>query len=83
MESQARFNQTVAEYKGIVKGRMGIPFEEEGISVIAIVVFAPLDVINSLTGKLGNIKGVMVKQPSRGNETAMETPLKSFIKPTL
>ncbi|HHW92556.1 MAG TPA: iron-only hydrogenase system regulator [Firmicutes bacterium] len=61
IESQAKFNQTIAEYKGIVKGRMGIPFEEEGVSVIAIVVFAPLDVINSLTGKLGNIKGITVK----------------------
>lgn len=61
IESQAKFNQTIAEYKGIVKGRMGIPFEEEGVSVIAIVVFAPLDVINSFTGKLGNIKGITVK----------------------
>jgi len=60
-ESQAQFNQTVADFKGIVKGRMGIPFEEGGISVISIVVTGTLDQINSFTGKLGNIKDVSVK----------------------
>ena len=60
-EVQAKFNSIVSEYKRIVKGRMGIPFEEEGISVIAITVLGTLDQINSLTGKLGNIKNVSVK----------------------
>ena len=39
---------------------MGIPFEE-GISVISITVTGELDEINKLTGKLGNIPGVLVK----------------------
>lgn len=59
--SQEQFNQTVSQYKNIVKGRMGIPYEEAGVSVISIVVVGSLDEINSLTGKLGNIKGVTVK----------------------
>jgi putative iron-only hydrogenase system regulator len=33
---QAQFNSIVSDYKAIIKGRMGIPFEEEGVSVIAI-----------------------------------------------
>lgn len=59
--SQQLFNETVSAYKGIVKGRMGIPFEEDGIAVVSITVAAPLDVINSLTGKLGNLPHVTVK----------------------
>jgi len=60
-ESQAELNAVVADFKGIVKGRMGIPFDNEGISVISIILCGTLDEINSLTGKIGNLKGVTVK----------------------
>ncbi|AEB75335.1 iron-only hydrogenase system regulator [Clostridium botulinum] len=60
-ETQKEFNEIISNFKGIVKGRMGIPFEEEGISVICITVVGELNDINSLTGKLGNIKNVLVK----------------------
>lgn len=56
-----KFNQIISEFKGIVKGRMGIPFEEEGISVISITVVASVDEINKLTGQLGSLDGVLVK----------------------
>ncbi|WP_032123055.1 TM1266 family iron-only hydrogenase system putative regulator [Clostridium amazonitimonense] len=58
---QLKFNQVISSFKGIIKGRMGIPFEEDGISVISITVVGELDEINSLTGKLGNIDNVYVK----------------------
>ncbi|MCY6370098.1 TM1266 family iron-only hydrogenase system putative regulator [Clostridium ganghwense] len=57
---QQQFNEVIASFKGIIRGRMGIPFEE-GISVIAITVIGDLNEINSLTGKLGNIENVLVK----------------------
>lgn len=57
---QQEFNEVVASFKGIIRGRMGIPFEE-GISVISITVIGDLNEINSLTGKLGNIEDVSVK----------------------
>ncbi|AYF53456.1 iron-only hydrogenase system regulator [Clostridium botulinum C] len=60
-EAQKEFNEIISNFKGIIKGRMGIPFEEEGISVICITVVAELNDINSLTGKLGNMKNVLVK----------------------
>ncbi len=60
-ESQAALNSAVAEFKGIVRGRMGVPFDSEGISVISIILCGTLDEINSLTGKIGNIRGVTVK----------------------
>ena len=58
---QHEFNRIVSNYKDIIKGRMGIPFEEEGISVIAITVVGTLDEINSFTGKLGNLSNCVVK----------------------
>lgn len=60
-ETQNTFNGIVAEYKNIVRGRMGLPFEEEGISVISITVMGSVDEINSLTGKLGKIPHTQVK----------------------
>lgn len=60
-ECQVEFNSTLSGFKGIIKGRMGIPFEDEGISVVSITVSATLDKINSLTGKLGKIEHVTVK----------------------
>lgn len=60
-KSQHEFNEIVSNFKGIIKGRMGIPCEEEGVSIICIVVLAEMNTINSLTGKLGNIDNVLVK----------------------
>ena len=58
---QQAFNDTVSEFQGIVKGRMGIPFEEVPVAVISLTVVGDLDDINSLTGKLGRIEGVTVR----------------------
>ncbi len=60
-DSNATLNEIIAEYKDIVRGRMGIPFIDEGISVISLTVVGSMDDINSLTGKLGNVTGVSVK----------------------
>lgn len=60
-KSQLMFNEIVSNFKGIIKGRMGIPCEDEEVSVICIVVVGELDNINNLTGKLGNIPNVLVK----------------------
>lgn len=59
-ECQEEFNTVIANFRGSIRGRMGIPFEE-GISVVSLTVTGELNEINSLTGKLGNIKGVTVK----------------------
>ncbi len=58
---QGRFNAIVSEFKGMVKGRTGIPFEQQGISVVTIIVVGTVDEINTITGKLGRLKDVSVK----------------------
>lgn len=58
---QEEFNNILTGYKNIIKGRMGIPFIEEGVSIISVTVIGDMDTINSLTGKLGRIPSVSVK----------------------
>ncbi|MDR2021192.1 MAG: iron-only hydrogenase system regulator [Treponema sp.] len=65
--SQKLFNETVSSFKGIVKGRMGIPLAEKDMAVISITLLGELDEINALTGKLGNLPGVTVKTAVSGN----------------
>ena len=60
-EVQGRVNEVIASYKSIVKGRMGIPLNEEDVSVISLAVIGENDEINALTGKLGAIDKVNVK----------------------
>lgn len=59
--AQREFNELTAEYKSIIRGRMGIPFEKEKVSVVSVVVVGTNDEINAFTGKLGKIKDVYVK----------------------
>lgn len=66
--SQTPFNEVVSQYKGIIKGRMGIPFEAENMAVVSLTVLGELDEINALTGKLGNIRGVTIKTAISGRE---------------
>lgn len=60
-EIQHEFNDVVSSFQGIVRGRMGIPFEEEKMAIVSLTVIGDLNQINSLTGKLGNIPHVTVK----------------------
>ncbi len=60
-KSQESFNKLVSAYKGLIKGRMGLPFEEFNLAVISITVIGSVDEINSLTGKIGKIPCATVK----------------------
>ncbi|SNX55276.1 TM1266 family iron-only hydrogenase system putative regulator [Thermoanaerobacterium sp. RBIITD] len=59
--SSEKVNHVLSEYGDIIVGRMGIPYRERGISIMAIIVDGTTDDIGALTGKLGNIEGVKVK----------------------
>jgi putative iron-only hydrogenase system regulator len=65
--SQKAFNETISGYRKIVKGRMGIPFDEANTAVISLIVQGDLDVINVLTDKLGNLPGITVKTAVSGD----------------
>jgi len=56
-----KVNSILSQYAHLIVGRMGIPYRERGISVIALIVDATTDELGALTGKLGRIPGVKVK----------------------
>ena len=60
-ESVEPLNALLHVYRNRVIGRMGIPYREKGVSVICLVMDAPVDEINALTGKLGRLPGVSAK----------------------
>ena len=60
-DSVKTLNAILHDYAPYVLGRLGIPYREKGLSVICLVLDAPMDVINALTGKLGRLPGVSAK----------------------
>lgn len=54
-------NELLHEFGSHVVGRMGLPLRERGINAITLVLDAPANSINALTGKLGRVNGVSAK----------------------
>jgi putative iron-only hydrogenase system regulator len=60
-----KVNAVLSDHAAIVVGRMGIPYRERDLSVVAIIVDGTNDEIGAMTGKLGTIPGVSVKAALR------------------
>jgi putative iron-only hydrogenase system regulator len=60
-ESVEALNALLHEYSSFILGRMGIPYREEGVSIICVALDAPADTVNALTGKIGRLSGVSAK----------------------
>ena len=60
-ESVSPLNEILHDYAPYIAGRMGVPYRYLGISVISIVMDAPQDIINALSGKVGRLPGVSAK----------------------
>lgn len=60
-DSTSMINSLLHECRSHIIGRMGIPYREKGLSIINVVLDAPMDVISALSGKLGRLRGVTVK----------------------
>lgn len=54
-------NALLHEFSEHIIGRLGLPYKQKGVSVISVVMDAPIEIINSLSGKLGMVKGVSSK----------------------
>ena len=54
-------NSLLHEFREFVVGRMGIPYRQRGVNVISVVMDAPSEKVNCLSGKLGMINGVRSK----------------------
>ena len=60
-DSVEAVNAALHEYGRFIVGRLGLPLRERGISTISVVLDAPVNAVNALTGKLGTIPGVSAK----------------------
>ena len=60
-EASVTLNDLLHEAGNYIIGRMGIPYREKGINIISIAIDAPQDMISSLSGKIGRLKGVSAK----------------------
>lgn len=60
-ENVEELNRILSESRDYVIGRMGIPYRDRKVNIICVAVDAPQDMINSITGKIGRLKGIMAK----------------------
>lgn len=61
IEASNRINDILHEYNQYIVGRMGIPYRAQNVNIISVAIDATNDIISSLSGKLGMIKGISVK----------------------
>jgi putative iron-only hydrogenase system regulator len=60
-ESVEKLNALLSKYGKFIIGRMGIPYQQKGVSLISIAVDAPADEISALSGKIGRLDGISAK----------------------
>jgi len=60
-ENAEKINAMLHEYGQYVIGRMGMPYPKKEVSIICVVIDAPETVISTLSGKLGQLRGVSMK----------------------
>ncbi len=61
LRAAPRVNEILGLHADMILGRMGVPYREKDVAVIALIVDGTTDEIGSLTGKLGSIRGVKVR----------------------
>ena len=56
-----QLNQILHQYRQYIIGRMGIPYDKRGISLISVAVDAPTCIISAMSGKIGMLDGITAK----------------------
>ncbi|MBQ7457210.1 MAG: iron-only hydrogenase system regulator [Desulfovibrio sp.] len=57
-ESVAAINELLHTYSDAIIGRLGLPYRQKHVNIIAVVLDAPQDTVSSLAGKIGKLPGV-------------------------
>jgi len=60
-KSSQRVNDILNDHGDCIRGRLGLPYQERGLSVIVILVDADNAKIGAITGALGNLPGVSLR----------------------
>ena len=54
-------NRLLSQYGNLIQGRIGVPNHHNGKAVIGLIIEGSNDAIGALTGRLGNLPGIIVK----------------------
>jgi putative iron-only hydrogenase system regulator len=54
-------NELLHDFADVIRLRVGYPVPDENMAIILLIVKTTNDVIGSMSGKLGQVKGVKVK----------------------
>jgi putative iron-only hydrogenase system regulator len=54
-------NELLHDFADVIKLRVGYPVPDENMAIILLILKATNDVIGSMSGNLGQVKGVKVK----------------------
>ena len=54
-------NRILTQYAPIIRGRNGVPNQEDQSAVIGLIVEGTNDQLGAMTGKLGNVPGITVR----------------------
>ena len=72
-DSVTALNDILHKNAQYVIGRMGLPYEKRGVSIISVAVDAPADVISTMSGRIGSLPGVSAKTIyAKGAEDTLE-----------
>ena len=56
-----KLNSILHEYSNRIIRRMGMPYPKKAINIITIIIDAPQDEIDTLSGKIGKLSGITSK----------------------
>ena len=65
-------NRILSRFGRMIRGRIGIPNHEDESAVIGLIIEGSNEETGALTGKLGNLPGIIVKSalaPAKSRET--------------
>ena len=60
-DAASQVNEILHRYGSYIIGRMGLPYRGKQMNIISVVMAAPADIISTVSGKLGRLKGVSSK----------------------
>jgi putative iron-only hydrogenase system regulator len=56
-----KLNQILHEFSPLILGRLGFPYRERHLSIIALIVDGSTDEIGAMTGQIGQLPSVTVR----------------------
>lgn len=60
-DSVSELNEILHSAADYIIGRMGVPYRQKNISIICVAIDAPLNIISTVSGKLGRLSGITAK----------------------